>query len=391
MTESQARLPVREAGWSPAVVERNLSKLHETRLRARDNRRRLLLGGGALACAAAVALAWLLPFTSQGEVRESASKAASLASSALPLVGEKERVNGLQTVRFRDGSTAELLVEGSELLVTEVSERAVQVDLTEGSGRFEIVPDQKRRFRVLARGVGITVLGTLFTVDHEPTRVRVGVARGKVRVTSQLGERVLTAGEAAWFPVEEGNRMSQAGGASKNKGEDGGEEEAEGGAAAPLSVENAAQLRARFAEHHRRAEYKEAYALMAQSRAAVGSSDEDLMRAADAARYSGHPAEAVTYLRRVSRGGELATAAAFTRGRLYMHELNDPREAAQAFAEARRLAPGGTLAEDAFFREIEARNKAGETAKARALATSYLKTYPESRRRAQVARLLDKP
>ena len=114
------------------------------------------------------------------------------------------------------------------------------------------------------------------------------------------------------------------------------------------------------------------------------------MLAADAARLSGHPEQAVGYLRRVSTehsSDSRAPLAAFTLGRLLLSQLGRPGEAAEAFALARRLRPAGSLSEDALAREAEARQRAGSGSRARALASEYLTSYPRGKHHSTMQRL----
>jgi transmembrane sensor len=108
-----------------------------------------------------------------------------------------------------------------------------------------------------------------------------------------------------------------------------------------------------------------------------------LMDAADAARLSGHPNDAVKYLKRVLNEhaqSPVAPLAAFTLGRVYLDRLGQPDRAAETFELARKLAPTGSLAQDALAREVEALSKGGNAQKAYLRAQEYLKTYPEGRR-----------
>jgi transmembrane sensor len=115
----------------------------------------------------------------------------------------------------------------------------------------------------------------------------------------------------------------------------------------------------------------------------------DLLLAADVARMSHHPAQAVDPLRRAvgsHRSDPRAPLAAFTLGRVLLDELGRPREAADAFADARALAPGGPLAEDALAREVEAASRAGDASRANARAQLYVTTYPSGARIRSVRR-----
>jgi transmembrane sensor len=113
----------------------------------------------------------------------------------------------------------------------------------------------------------------------------------------------------------------------------------------------------------------------------------DLLLAADAARLSGHPAEAVPYLERVLRGHSRdprVGLAAFTLGRVLLDELGRPGEAVDAFALAR--SSGGPLAEDALARQVEAVSRAGDVTRSRELALLYQRLYPNGRRTKAVSR-----
>jgi TolA-binding protein len=159
-------------------------------------------------------------------------------------------------------------------------------------------------------------------------------------------------------------------------------------------VVNGSAARARFLELARGGEFKAAYQIMSQSPSAVGSSAEDLFLAADAARLSNHPEQAVGFLRRVTTehaGDSRAPLSAFTLGRVLLSQLSRPAEAAEAFALARRLRPSGSLAEDALAREAEARAAAGSAGQARKLAQQYVASYPRGKHVPTMQRLATAP
>jgi transmembrane sensor len=106
------------------------------------------------------------------------------------------------------------------------------------------------------------------------------------------------------------------------------------------------------------------------------------MLAADVARLSAHPEDAVRPLRRVYErhaSDKRAPVAAFTLGRVLVDDLGRPAEAAAAFKKARALWPGGPLAEDALSREADAWGRAGREDAARAAAGEYVAAYPQGR------------
>jgi transmembrane sensor len=76
----------------------------------------------------------------------------------------------------------------------------------------------------------------------------------------------------------------------------------------------------------------------------------------------------------------VAPLAAFTLGRVYLDHLGQPHRAAESFGLARRLAPAGSLAQDALAREVESLSKGGDEREANVKAKEYLRDYPRGRR-----------
>jgi len=106
-----------------------------------------------------------------------------------------------------------------------------------------------------------------------------------------------------------------------------------------------------------------------------------LLSAGDRAQLGGHPQQAIGFYDQILRenpGDPRAAEAAFTAGRLLLHALDQPRRAAERFAQARRLAPHGPMAEDALAQEIESWARAGKTARAHARAEEFRALYPAS-------------
>ena len=284
-------------------------------------------------------------------------------------------------VRFGDGSSVRLLDAHSELDVGAASPSAVEVSLRAGSAEFEITPNPKRRFIVHAGAAEISVLGTQFRVLREARRVKVEVTRGRVEVRYVGGTRQLTPGESNWFPPPEAVTEAQ-----------------EPAALAPVPTVGSAGVpvpgliganvegmssRRRFLDHTAHKQYAAAYSLLERSPEVVGGSAEDLMLAADAARFSGHPQQATRFLERMTREhaqDSVAPLAAFTLGRIYLSQLGQPARAADAFALSLRLAPSGSLAEDALAREAEAAELARQHERARGLAGEYARRFPSGRR-----------
>lgn len=292
-------------------------------------------------------------------------------------------------IRFGDGSTVQLLDENSVLDVGAASASAVDVTLRSGSAEFEITPNPKRQFIVHAGIAEISVLGTHFLVTREGQRVRVAVTRGRVAVKLAGSARQLTAGESSWFPPAEPTPDDALETAASAAPKPLGAASAPASAAPspPSASADATSPRRRFLDHAGRAEYREAYSVLERAPEVVGNAPEDLMLAADAARFSNHPAQATRFLERVTREhaqSSVAPLAAFTLGRIYLSQVGQPAKAADAFALARKLAPAGSLAEDALAREVEAAQVAGQPNRAHDLAEQYLRRYPNGRRLASV-------
>jgi transmembrane sensor len=286
-------------------------------------------------------------------------------------------MNG-QSVHFSDGSSVRLLDRDAVLDVGTASEAVVEVTLRGGSAEFAITPNPARRFVVHAGAADVTVLGTQFTVTRDAARVRVAVTHGRVSVAYVGGASLLTDGESNWFPRAElrdpppsadaAPAVASSAPPPKPPAKEPPEQHAE---------------RSRYIEHASRGEYGEAYAAIERRPDVVGDAAADMLRAADAARFSGHPLEATRYLERVVREharDSVAPLAAFTLGRIELSQLGQPAKAADAFARAYALAPQGSLAEDALAREVEAVGATSDHERARQLAGQYLARFPHGRR-----------
>jgi transmembrane sensor len=349
MRESDAARIARrvQAPWESTDVERALAATHG---RIGVRRQRLKLGGG-LALALAVALITVVGYRSFAR-----APAAALSAS----VGTAAPVADPVTY-FADGSTARVLL-GGQVVVWTATEARIETALDTGAAEYSVAPKPERAFVVHAGAVTVEVVGTQFRVEHESGRVRVAVTHGKVKVTAGDERTVLVSGESRWFPGTEEATVTPADVAA-----------AERTTAEPTP-------RDRFVSLARRGAYRDAYQLLARSPDAVGSTAEELMLAADAARLSNHPSEALEYLRRVTREhphDARAPLSAFTQGRILLSQLGRPAEAAEAFEQARLLAPAGPLASHALARQIEALNRAGNRERASALSTKYGKQLPD--------------
>ena len=278
------------------------------------------------------------------------------------------------TLRFADGSSASPVGSDGRLHLVATQPRLVVVDLVSGAGRFHIVEDDTRVFRVTSARVTVEAFGATFGAARFETSARIDVIDGSVRVSWDDQQRVLGAGDGGLFPPA-------------------------------VPVEPAAQPKAPAEEVRphpahiakeswrdlaRDGDYDKAYAALARPDAPVVRDEaEELLLAADVKRLSHHPAEAVAPLRKILSDharDPRASLAAFTLGRVLLEELGNPREAAGAFADAERLAPDGPMAEDAVAREVEALSRAGDSTGAQRLAEEYVGRFPEGRKLRSVRR-----
>lgn len=173
--------PVYAKQWSPFIAKRRASQALVPLDRSRKRRfpRRL-----AIAAIAAVA-----------------AGLAMVAAPALILRVEADyltRVAEQRRIELPDGSQVALAPASAIVVSYAPGERRVR--LLSGEVFFQVQPDPNRPFRVVARTVEATVLGTKFDVRLEPEDVTVSVKEGSVGVVAEgagdAGER-LGAGQSA--------------------------------------------------------------------------------------------------------------------------------------------------------------------------------------------------
>jgi transmembrane sensor len=173
-------LPAYEAEWQSAGRP-------EASPRQGRHPRRWLAAGGALAAAACIALlvgpAVLLRL--QADYRTETAE--------------------LRRIELQDGSEV-TLAPGSALTVAYAAGER-RVVLLQGEAFFAVKPNPERPFRVAARSVQASVLGTSFDVRLEDRAVAVEVVEGTVRVDAASATATLQAGQSV--------RMNGAGGAAR--------------------------------------------------------------------------------------------------------------------------------------------------------------------------------
>jgi transmembrane sensor len=298
-------------------------------------------------------------------------------------------------VPLSDGSTIELGA-GARFEPLESSGTTFLGVLQRGSASFDVRPGGPRRWQVECGLATVEVVGTRFSCERTPSGLRVAVQRGAVIVR---GERVadrarrLAAGQWLDIPEAPGAAVS-----ARAPDELPATEAPEPPALADgtpvvegaLEDEPAAEPRASWRELAHRGRPAEAFAVLGTQgvrREARRLGVADLLALADVARLSGHPAEAVAPLDRILSDfahDPQAPLAAFALGRLELDELARPRSAAVAFERALALGLPLTLRDDARARLVEAHERAGDRAAARAAAEAYLRELPAGRHRAEM-------
>lgn len=165
-------LPAYAHEWQSIVAE----KARRTRAPTRIGRRRWLVPAASVALAAVIAWAALPSFLLQLEADH--------------VTGTAE----LRTLRLQDGSEVTLAPDSAVAVTFEPGERRVR--LLKGEAFFVVAADRQRPFRVTARSVQASVLGTSFDVRLEESAVTVAVQEGRVRVDAANRGETLQAGQA---------------------------------------------------------------------------------------------------------------------------------------------------------------------------------------------------
>jgi transmembrane sensor len=269
--------------------------------------------------------------------------------------------------------------KGAAVRTRAVEPGLLWLELEKDSARFDVAPQGGRLVRISAGDVEVEVIGTAFVVTKGEREVSVAVTEGRVRVRHGEREALLVAGESGTWPV----RMALVVPSAEPVPND--VKEPVVAEAPPAPVRAVPKRRPGSGAWRALAEqgdYGGAWTAL-QGEGQPDDEPPDLLRAADVARLSGHPAEALPPLRRIlSRfpGDPRASLAAFTLGRVLLDDLGNPREAADAFLQAWALGPKSPLAPSAGARAVEALARAGDEAAAREAAERFVREFPQSSR-----------
>jgi transmembrane sensor len=355
--KERLELPRLKLDWDAGRTERLLASVH-VRI---DRRKR--------AWRAAVAVTTITSVVCIAVLGQRWNRVPAIAFSASDAPAS---IASRSAIQLGDGSKIEAHPATSEVRVVEESPSRIGVEVVRGTSRYDVVPNVDRTFEVRSGSVIITVVGTEFIVERRAEKTWVEVLRGKVSVSWGDEQAFLGAGESGTFPRD--GAPSAAGSARAGEID------------APMAQgRHATQMyRSRVA----RRDYRGAYAVLSKNPALAGDTVEELLVAADVARLSNHPSEAVPYLQRIIREhprDERAPLAAFTLGRT-LSGLGRTDEAMSMFGRVRSAWPKSPLAEDALLRQAEAASQLGDVGGARRIAEQYDRDYPNGRRRAEVRR-----
>jgi transmembrane sensor len=356
--------------WNAQQTERALGRLHK---RMQRRTRMAQIGVGAAGLALGV---WLL-----------GPRVAEVYRGAVEARAEHTAPQGERApITFSDGSKLTALDPQTRVSVLEAVPERIVAGVDRGSVRFEVSHHPERVFRAQAGNVAVEALGTIFTVERLDPGAWVSVTRGRVRVEWPNGSRELAVGEAGFFPPQVGESEVASSTATAEVPSSSLDE-----IPAPSTADDARPPAWQGGDRHtprwktlaQQGKHGEAYDAFGSLTASQLRNPEELLMAADTARLSGHPSQAVPFLERVLtqfRKDARAPVAAFNLGTILMSSLGSPAKAAQRFAEYRQLAPNGSLSEDALAREVQAWSLAGQADRARDRAQEYLRLYPHGQR-----------
>lgn len=264
--------------------------------------------------------------------------------------------------------------------------------VAQGRADFDVKPGGPRHWVIECGLATVEVLGTSFTCDRAPGRLRVAVNHGVVLVR---GERVPD--RARRLLSGESLELSDTA-LGMGQGAEPADAQPETSPQLP-AVEPQVQQRGRIEGRAKgrsvgtrvwrdlagRGRHQDAYAALGSDglrRESGRLGVADLLALADVARLSGHPAEAVMPLERIL--GEFssdaqAPLAAFALGRLELDSLGHAQAAVAAFRKALALGISSSLREDVRARLVEAYVRGGDRDAAQRAADAYAREFPSGR------------
>ncbi|MFZ5892047.1 MAG: FecR domain-containing protein [Myxococcota bacterium] len=289
------------------------------------------------------------------------------------------------SVSLVDGSKL-TLDPSSRVAVQDRSASAVKLVLEQGRLACDVTHRPGRSFVVMAGGVEVRVVGTMFSVTRERAegalRVAVQVERGVVEVRSpgERGEVTRVEAGHGWSQLTRTETPSATGSApslpppqvSASPEEQAGPEP-ERADPAPVAGRKSSKP-------------SDAPSDATEARAA---SAKELFEQASGLWREGRAAEAAqayqSFLSTYPRDAR-AGLAAFELGRLRMDRLSDLPGALRALERAVALAPGSGFREDALARIVTASASLGQVSRCSSARERYLREYPNGVHRQRVAK-----
>jgi hypothetical protein len=263
--------------------------------------------------------------------REAPAPSPSTPSLIVTSVGSSSRFTVGDAVIEAGSDTSVEVARAGDAVTLVLQRGSVDCDVTPRAGRAP--------FQVISGDVRVEVVGTRFAVRREAGGTRVDVTRGKVRVRTPAGERLLGGGET-WTPpaTEAAPGTAPVAAASPPGGEPA------PGAGAPPSRTPPRWTR------------REAFAMAQQLEAT-------------------NPKQAASGYRAIANGRD-AWAALALYSLAELHAAGEPAQALEELGELARRFPNATNAEDAAWLRVDLLRRLGRDAHARAAATAYLRAFP---------------
>lgn len=294
-----------------------------------------------------------------------------------------------QMIALGDGSMI-ALDPGTTLVPTRNDGEHFELEMLTGGATFSVTPGGPRRWVIDAGEAEVTVVGTVFRIEHLPSgEVEVSVERGRVSVSNARGARELGAGERhraargeiAVAPRVEADVRSPTPvvalvsepvapplvmPAAPRPPRAPPTTDPPEAVLAALPDDAVPEAPSRWAALAAAGDHRAAYAALeadGMTRAMDGASPDVLLGMADVARLSGHPRDAVGPLELLLRDHAAdgrAPLAAIMLGRIHQDALHDAAAAVTALDRALALGPPAALRLDVESRLALALLEAGD-------------------------------
>ena len=312
-------------------------------------------------------------------------------------------------IAFSDGTALSLEPHGRARIDPQADD--TRVVLESGAVALDVVSHEGRGWRVEAGPFTTRVTGTRFEVAWKPesTEFTVRVHEGTVEVTGPAwsAPQAVTAGhvvrtrapeveterftarvqDEATSPTAPPTEPADADEITIVDESEGTDVERDRGPARRPSARPDWKALAGEGDHEAAIEAAEAFGF---TRLCKKLNARDLLALGESARFARKPARAEQALKAVRErfdGTGSAATAAYNLGLVAFDQRRAYSKAARWFSTYLDERPKGGLAREALGRQMEASSRAGEKAKARALAETYLRRYPEGPHRDLAERL----